>query len=83
VRASSNCRSCGSPIRWCITAANRKRMPVDVDPVDDGNIWIDHTEQGTPIIQVALNASGVPASVPLRYQSHYVSCPQADAWRKK
>lgn len=30
----SECRSCGAPILWCITAKGKK-MPVDV-PTDDG-----------------------------------------------
>jgi len=30
----SDCRSCGAPILWCVTAKN-KRMPVDI-PDDDG-----------------------------------------------
>lgn len=83
MRASSNCRSCGAPIRWCITDANSKRMPVDPEPVEDGNIWVIRTEQGTPIIGVALQGANVPASAPLRYQSHFVSCPNSSEWRKR
>ena len=82
MRASSNCRSCGAPIRWCVTDANRKRMPVDPDPVEDGNVWVMRVEQGTPIIGVALHGSAVPASEALRYVSHFVTCPDRDEWRR-
>lgn len=83
MRANSNCRSCGAPVRWCITDVNRKRMPVDPEPVADGNIWVVRTEQATPIIGVALHTDNVPASEALRYVSHFVTCPQSNEWRKK
>lgn len=57
-------------------------MPIDPEPVVDGNVWVIRTEQGTPIIGVALNNESVPASVPLRYVSHFVTCPQSADWRK-
>ena len=83
MKASSFCRSCQSPIRWCITEANGKRMPVDPDPVHDGNVWIVRYEQGTPIIGVALHGDGVPANEPIRYVSHFVTCPSANEWRHR
>ena len=83
MKANSNCRSCGAQVRWCITDVNRKRMPVDPEPVADGNVWIMRMEQGTPIIGVALQGSGVPASEALRYVSHFVTCPDSASWRNK
>ena len=56
-------------------------MPVDPEPVEDGNIWVLRTEQGTPIIGVALASNFVPTAEALRYVSHFVTCPQADDWR--
>lgn len=83
MRADSHCRSCGQPVRWCITDVNRKRMPIDPDPVPDGNVWVIEYEQGNPVIGVALTGATVPAAVPLRYVSHFVTCKDADTWRKK
>lgn len=82
MRASSKCRSCGADVRWCITAASGKRMPVDVEPVPDGNVWVDRIEQGTPIVEVVLTGADVPANIALRYQSHFVSCPDSASWRR-
>lgn len=79
---NTTCRSCRAPVRWCITAANGKRMPIDPVPVPDGNVWVDHIEGGTPIVMVALHHDAVPRNVPLTYVSHFVTCPDRDTWRK-
>lgn len=83
MKPNTQCRSCGAPVRWAVTTANRKRMPLDPEPVPDGNVWVDHMEMGTPVVNVVLSHDEVPRSVPLTYQSHFVSCPQRDEWRKK
>ena len=79
---SSKCRSCDAPIRWCRTEATGKLMPLDPDPVDDGNVWVLRIESGTPVVAVALLADAVPTTVPLRYVSHFVTCKDAATWRK-
>lgn len=67
---------------WARTAKG-KNMPLDPDPVADGNIFvIRHDADGTPTIAVALSAEEVPPRVEERYVAHFVSCPDADAWRK-
>jgi hypothetical protein len=83
VKANTRCRSCRAPVRWCIVEATGKKMPLDPDAVPDGNIWVERVELGTPMVHVALNSEGVPRNVPLRYVSHFVTCPQAKSWRKK
>lgn len=80
---SAKCRSCRAPIRWAITDANNKPMPIDPEPVADGNLWVVEWERGTPRMGVALSGDGVPAHVPFRYVSHFVTCPDRDEWRKK
>lgn len=82
MRANTTCRSCHAPVRWVLTA-HGKRMPIDPEPVSDGNVWIDHYEAGTPVVEVALSGDGVPAAAAERFQSHFVSCPQRDEWRKR
>lgn len=82
MQADARCRSCRAPIRWAITIDKRKRMPLDPMPVADGNIWIIEWEGRTPIIGVGLSRGAIPPSVPFAYQSHFVSCPNADDWRK-
>lgn len=83
MRADAECRSCHAPIRWVVTAATGKRMPIDPTPVPDGNVWIDHIEAGLPVVHVGLSHDDVPRSEPCAYQSHFVSCPQRDEWRRK
>jgi len=83
VRADAYCRSCRAPVRWVVTAANGRRMPLDPDPVKDGNVWIDGMQDGVPLVKVALCADDVPRNVPIRYVSHFVTCPDAAEWRKE
>lgn len=28
----TNCKGCGHPVKWVVTAKNKKRMPVDMPP---------------------------------------------------
>jgi hypothetical protein len=80
--SNGHCRSCEAPILWAKTVKG-KRMPLDPDPVEDGNIWIIRAEPDGPVISVALASEGVPPLVQHRYVAHFVTCPDADAWRKK
>lgn len=81
--ADAECRSCHAPVRWVITAATGKRMPIDPVPAPDGNCWVDHFEGGTPVLHVVLSHDQVPTNVPLTYVSHFVTCPDRDSWRKR
>ena len=82
MKADARCRSCQAPIRWVITKANGRRMPLDPEPVADGNVFVIGTQDGMPLVEVALMSEAVPASEALRYVSHFVSCPQRGEWRK-
>ena len=82
MKPDAECRSCHAPVRWVVVEPNMKRMPLDPAPVPDGNMWVDHIEGGLPVMKVALSGEGVPRSIPLRYQSHFVTCPQRDEWRR-
>lgn len=83
MKAESYCRTCKAPIRWCITAAKGRRIPLDPIPVDDGNCWVMHYEGGVPVVGVALNGDGVPAAEAHRYVAHWVTCPDSDSWRTR
>lgn len=82
MQASSHCRTCKAPVRWVRTMQG-KNMPLDPDPVADGNVWIDHWEAGTPVVGVGLTRDDVPRSEPCAYVSHFVTCVNADEWRKR
>lgn len=82
LRATSNCRSCGAPIRWGQTEAGQ-RMPLDCEPQTDGNVIVLRMMSGTPIIRVFNWKGDVPNGEPFRYRSHFASCPDASAWRRR
>jgi hypothetical protein len=65
-----SCRSCDAPIEWAVTN-NGRRIPLDVAPGDRPNIVID---------------AGVAYAVPPGKgdrTSHFVTCPNADAHRRR
>ena len=82
MRATSRCKACHAPIRWARNAKTDKSMPLDPDADPDGNIWIVGFENGTPVFEVAGTPAEVPANEPLRYLSHFVTCPAAAEFRK-
>ena len=70
----SQCSSCGAPIWWAQTDAGR-RMPVDPDPVEDGNLRLTW-QSALPCVTVDPTFDGP------RYRSHFVRCPAADRHRR-
>lgn len=81
MRPDNKCRSCGAPIRWAFTAAG-KRIPLDPEPYEAGNVWVDHYESGMPVVNVAADRRGVPSAEALVYVSHFVTCPNAAQHRR-
>ena len=73
----STCGSCDAPIRWALTV-NGKRIPLDAEPVADGNIvlrsGIAHIEK-----TAALDLDGGGA----RYVSHFATCPNSQQHRRR
>lgn len=71
----SVCRSCGKRITWVKTASG-KAMPIDEEPVENGNLVIDN---------------GVAVHVPpgskqegeLLYVSHFATCKNKAQHRRK
>lgn len=83
MKATGTCRSCNAPIVWAITAAKGRNMPLDPEPVDDGNVWvIEHPLHGLPVVGVALQHSDIPGDVET-FVSHFVTCPNASQHRRK
>ena len=76
------CKSCGARITWLETAGG-KRIPIDEDPVENGNIVTDVVEGRlvASVFRTPELAAGFAPDEP-RYVSHFVTCPQAGAWRK-
>lgn len=72
----SRCRSCAAEITWVKTTAG-KMIPLDVEPVDQGNIVL---VDGRAVVtgQATLLGDEGP-----RYVAHFVTCPDADEHRSK
>ena len=75
------CRSCTQPVIWAKTKTG-KRMPVNAEPSEDGNIRLARINGGpyADVLSPARLAAGTQE--PLR-TSHFVTCPDAPAWRRK
>lgn len=81
------CKSCNAEIRWAVTV-NGKKIPIDLlASGSGGNITLAEQPKGPPIA-VVLDAAGnspIPSLQPSaeapRYQSHFVTCPQAESHR--
>lgn len=82
MRADAQCRSCDAPIRWVLTT-NGRRMPLDAKAVPNGNCYLVGVKRGTPIVEVCAKPEDVPEREPLRYVSHFTTCPDRDDWRVK
>lgn len=83
--AEGSCRSCSARILWAKTAKGGK-MPLDAEPAVRPEAAAPENLAGLFLVvgEVAHAATkdNRPSSAGL-YRSHFVSCPQRDAWRKK
>lgn len=75
------CGSCARPIVWAATPAG-KLIPLDADPVADGNIAAHRDESGNLWARV-LRKDEAPAENERRGLSHFTSCPNADQHRRR
>ena len=69
-----NCRSCGADVEWVQTEAG-KRMPVDAEPVANGNI----VKVRGNLIRYLGKGEVFTGD---RWVSHFATCAQAGSWRK-
>lgn len=74
------CSKCGARMMFVKTAAG-KTMPVDADPVVDGNVVI---ENGVASVLPAAELRDMRTAAYLlpRYKSHFATCPSANSFRK-
>lgn len=76
------CRSCGAGIRWGAVAASGKNMPLDVEPHPDGNVRIARDGFLLEVLGgVALPAARARGDE--LYRSHFATCPDAGAHRRR
>jgi hypothetical protein len=78
----SACASRGAPILWAITAANHRAIPIDIEPVPDGNIELRPRPDLNAIYAVTWGSSHDRPENVERRRSHSVSCPKAREHRR-
>lgn len=83
---SDKCKACGAPIFFGLTSAG-KLIPIDVEPVADGNVilgpMVQHPVTREGLRQaIVLSRADTPLDDPERFVSHFVSCPNADSFRR-
>ncbi len=76
----SACRTCQADVVWAVTAAG-KRMPVDAEPVPEGNVALVELDGGQVHATVLAEGEALLTDEPL-YLSHFVTCPDADTHRR-
>lgn len=69
------CRGCGAKFRWARTEGRGKPIPLDPDPVPDGNIVV--TDGGIAHFLRATEMATGP-----RYVSHFSTCPKSAHFRR-
>lgn len=75
-RALKRCSWCGAPVRWVTMAASGRKNPLDPEPRADGNVVLEaHNDAWAKALRRGEDHEGE------RYQSHWVSCPEA--WRRR
>ena len=79
---SEFCSSCKAPIRWAVTAGGHP-MPIDPDPVTDGNLRLEseHADEGMPRVVVVPPSQRVDGE--WLYVAHFRTCPYADQHRRR
>ena len=70
------CRSCNAPIFWAVSV-NGKSIPMNEEPVDNGNLAITCYDGNTPVVGRATDSEVE------RYTSHFATCADAPSWRKR
>ena len=73
-------QDCRAEIVWALTA-NAKRMPVDAQPSDRGNVALRDTGGPAPLA-VVLGADKAFGRTDLR-TSHFATCPAAPSFRRR
>jgi hypothetical protein len=75
----STCSSCSARIVWADTASGA-RMPVDAEPVPDGNLVLTYPTPGRALALI-VDPAQTTIDDPPRYVSHFATCPNADQHR--
>lgn len=78
---TAQCRSCGRDIWWATTPGN-SLIPLDAQPHPAGNLAV-HRERNGDLIARPLKGDEEPRSDERRGISHFATCPNANAHRRR
>ncbi len=77
------CRSCNAKILW-VTTASGKKMPLDIESTEDGNVLIPNPATGASArVLSKVEIAEAKAAGRKLFVSHFSSCPEAKKFRKK
>lgn len=79
---ASKCRSCGEAIYWATTASG-KSMPVNATPEPEGNVLLTLSRSTGKLSAEVVGAEQKIEPDRRRYLSHWTTCPNANAHRRK
>lgn len=74
----NHCRSCGADVLWAKTG---KSMPIDPEPVEDGNVLLYRTPQGLRVVVMSKGDHPDPGAS--RHTTHFATCPNAARHRRR
>lgn len=70
--ATNPCKRCGRPIGWIFTDKGR-RMPIDPEPVEDGNVICEYRDG---VLHGVVLAKGKPRPTGVAFVAHFTTCPE-------
>lgn len=76
----AHCRSCGAEIIWATNDHTGGGIPVDAEPVANGNITLDAS--GPKVLAHVLKRGEEVPEGTERYQSHFATCNDAKQWSR-
>lgn len=77
----TTCRSCKAAIRWVLGLEEGAFMPLNVDPIPDGDWAVEDTEDGPQLVPKRLATTDLFGE-PLLYRSHWATCPDSKRWHE-
>jgi hypothetical protein len=70
----ARCRTCHAAIFWATFQASGKRAPIDLDPVEGGNLVIVGHDRDGPLVDVLRDDGRLFTEDQLRYVNHWATC---------
>lgn len=74
------CRSCGADIEWVRTS--KGNMPLDLEPNPAGNAVV-HSRDRITVYPSAERAAAAGVRLEDLRISHFATCPESGAWRRR